>query len=182
MPDPTLVERVDALPATVFAGECFRHLSPHRDPLSGQGARIQGGRWNPPDSFSALYLGLDRETVIDEFRRMARRNRLAPDAFLPRTFYRYRVQLVNVLDLRDTDAAEAVGLAPSTLTDDDLTRCQQVGEAAQHLGREGVLAPSAAGNGTVLAVFVDRLGAESVVDPEKAELWEDTADVESTSA
>jgi len=128
-----------------------------------------------------LYLGLDRETVIAEFRRMAHRHRLAPNAFLPRTFYRYGVHLANVLDLRHPDATEAVGLAPSALTDNDLTRCQQVGEAAQHLGREGVLAPSAAGNGTVLAVFMDRLGAGSVLEAEKAELWEDTEDVEPPS-
>jgi RES domain-containing protein len=178
VPDPTLVERVDALPPFAFAGECFRHLSPGRDPLSGHGARIQGGRWNPRNSFSVLYLGLDRETVIAEFRRMAQRQRLAPDAFLPRTFYRYRVHLANVLDLRHPNAADTVGLTQAALTDNDLTRCQQVGEAAQHLGREGVLAPSAAGNGTVLAVFMDRLGAESVVDAEKAEQWEDTANVE----
>lgn len=113
---------------------------------------------------------------------MAQRQRLAPDAFLPRTFYRYRVHLANVLDLRHPDAADTVGLTRSAITDNDLTRCQQVGEAAQHLGREGVLAPSAAGNGIVLAVFMDRLGSESVVDAEKAELWEDTADVEPPSS
>jgi RES domain-containing protein len=181
LPDPALVERVDALPVTAFDGECFRHLSPGRDPLSGQGARIQGGRWNPSGSFSVLYLGLDRETVIAEFRRMAQRHRLAPNAFLPRTFYRYGVHLANVLDLRHPHAADTVGLTRAALTDNDLTRCQQIGEAAQHLGREGVLAPSAAGNGTVLAVFMDRLGAESVLDPEQAELWEDTTDVQPTS-
>ena len=35
--------------------------------------------------------------------------------------------------------------------------CQEVGEAAHHLGREGILAPSATGTGTVLAVFVERV-------------------------
>lgn len=118
-----------------------------------------------------LYLGLNRETVVSEFRRLAHRNRLAPEHFLPRTFYRYRIALANVLDLREPSAAAEVGLRSSAIASDDLDSCQRVGEAAQHLGREGILAPSAAGTGTVLAVFMDMLGPESSVVPKQVELW-----------
>ena len=40
--------------AHTYRGEAFRHMAAHRDlPLSREGARIYGGRFNPPDSFLA---------------------------------------------------------------------------------------------------------------------------------
>ena len=172
MANPALVARVDALPATPFAGDAFRHQPPRYDPRSGRGARIQGGRWNPPDSFPILYLGLDRQTVLDEFLRLARRSNRDPEDFLPRVLYRYDVSLTNVLDLREPDALDAVGLTTSKIASDDLRPCQDVGDAARHAGREGILAPSAAGPGVVLALFVDDLGARSRIQPEQLEVWE----------
>lgn len=171
MADPALIARVDALPATPYSGEAFRHQPPGYNPLSGRGARIQGGRWNPPDSFPVLYLGLDRQTVTNEFLRLARRSRRDPEDFPPRVLYRYDLDLTNVLDLRGPDALDAVGLWPSKITGDDLRPCQDVGDAARHAGREGILAPSAAGAGVVLAAFVDDLPATTRVRPEELEVW-----------
>lgn len=171
MADSALIARVDALPATPYSGEAFRHQPPGYNPLSGRGARIQGGRWNPPDSFPVLYLGLDRETVTNEFLRLARRSRRDPEDFLPRVLYRYDLDLTNVLDLREPDALDAVDLTPSLVASDDLRTCQDAGDAARRAGREGILAPSAAGPGVVLALFVEDLGAQSRVQPEELEVW-----------
>jgi RES domain-containing protein len=79
-----LVAAVDALDPVAFEGEAFRHVAINRHPLSGSGARSQGGRWNPPESFATLYLGLDRDTVVNEFFRLVRRSNRAPQDFLPR--------------------------------------------------------------------------------------------------
>lgn len=131
-----------------------------------------GGRWNPPESFATLYLALERETVAREFLRLAGRVGRAPDDFLPRRFYRYSVELSALLDLREAEARAAVGLTEAHVTDDDLGPCQAVGEAAHYLGREGVIAPSATGAGTVLAVFFDRLAAGSFVRELDYETWQ----------
>jgi len=48
---------------------------------------------------------------------------------------------------------------------------QQVGEAAHHCGREGIIAPSATGFGSVLAVYIDRLMPGSELHPNQEELW-----------
>ncbi len=119
-----------------------------------------------------LYLGLDRRTVVDEFERLARRQRRDPADFLPRAFYRYVLVLQNVLDLRDAAALEASGLSPAELTSDQLEACQRVGLAAHHAGREGILAPSAAGDGTVLALFLDGMQPGSTISPTQMEIWE----------
>ncbi|MDZ7282984.1 RES family NAD+ phosphorylase [Sphingomonas sanguinis] len=62
-----------------------------RDPLSGEGARRHGGRWNPPGQ-AALYLGTDHATAIAEFYQgLAKPGTLAP----------YRLEATAVADLTD---------------------------------------------------------------------------------
>jgi RES domain-containing protein len=175
LPDPQLVSRVEALGATSLEVVAFRHVSAAHDPLSGMGALLNGGRWNPPQSFATVYLGLDIETVVDEFHRMAARQGLTVDDFLPRRLYRVRVRLGSVLDLRAPEARAALSLTDSLLRGDDPSACQGIGEAADYLGREAIVAPSAAGPGTILAVFLSRLGAESSLDVVGYEVWEDAS-------
>ena len=115
---------------------------------------------------------ISRETVVREFFRLAHRMGLAPEDFLPRRFYRYSFELRGLLDLREAEARAAVGLTEANIASDDLGPCQAVGEAAHYLGREGVIAPSATGAGTVLAVFFDRLTAGSSVHDLDYETWE----------
>jgi len=163
VPEPRLVGALDALGPSSYAGEAYRHVAENHHPLSGAGARSQGGRWNPPQSFTTLYLALEPTTVQAEFARMAALQGLALSAFLPRRMYRYEVNLTAVVDLRAPGARRALDLTDDQRSADDLQACQTVGEAAQYLGREGILAPSATGSGTVLAVFFDRLQPGSIV-------------------
>ena len=131
-----------------------------------------GGRWNPSRSFPVLYLGTTKETVIAEFHRLAAKQLLAPDSFLPRTLYTYDVDLQNVLDLREPENRTALGLDIEGLMTDDLSACQAVGEAAFTCGREGIVAPSATGVDSVLAIFPERLTPGSAVGDISAEIWE----------
>jgi RES domain-containing protein len=157
-----LLERIDRIPPVAFEGNVVRHIAPGYLPLSGEGARIHGGRWNPPDSFATLYTALSRETMIDELDRAARRQGLTVADLLPRVEVRYRVSLQRLLDLRDADSLVRVGLVPDDVTSDDWTACQGVGEAAHRAGFEGILAPSAAA-GEVLVLFLDQIQRGSTV-------------------
>jgi RES domain-containing protein len=169
--DPQLLARVDALDPISLSTQAFRHGAHDRHPLSGAGARLHGGRWNPPDSFAALYLALDRQTTVNEFYRLATRQGRAPEDFLPRRMYRYEVALSAVLDLRDPSARASVELSEAELKSNDAAMCRQIGESAHYLRLEGILAPSAAGEGTVLAVFFDRLHADSQIHDIDHEPW-----------
>lgn len=170
MPSSHLVDAVDRLEPIKYAGSLFRHVADGRHPLSGAGARSLGGRWNPRQSFATLYLAAERSTVEAEFRRMAYRQGLNPKQFLPRRIYRIEVELQSVIDLTRPDLLPEV-LRGVDLSSDDLVVTQAIGEAAQYLGREAILAPSAAGDGNVLAVFIDRLLPESRVDDVDFETW-----------
>jgi RES domain-containing protein len=171
---PELASRLDALGSNSVQGVFYRHVAMGRDPRSGLGARINGGRWNPPESFSTLYLAEEIETVIGEFYRLAQRQGLHPRDFLPRDLYTFEVELEAVLDLRPDAARERVGLSPVELQSDDARACQAIGEAAHYLGLEGVAAPSAARRGgSVIAVFLDRIHPASRVEPTALDRWDE---------
>ncbi len=173
MPSAHLVGALDRLEPVSYAGEVYRHVAAARHALSGAGARSLGGRWNPPQSFATLYLADSKATVEAEFRRMVSRQGLHPGAFLPRRIHRIAVVLGEVVDLTQQDSLPAP-LADLDFSADELASTQAVGEAAQYLGCEAILAPSAAGEGNVLAVFIDRLLPDSRVEDVDFEVWTDS--------
>lgn len=100
---------------------------------------------------------------------MAARNGMTPEDFIPRRLYQIHLELSAVVDLTGQELFG--GLKSLDLQASDLTATQAIGEAAQYLGREAIRAPSAAGVGEVIAVFIDRLQPDSVVEATTYETW-----------
>lgn len=164
-----------------FAGDGYRHQSARHDPRSGEGARIHGGRFNPPESFPVLYLCLDRPCAVAELRRLGRRAVVGVDGLLPRRLYRYELDLERVLDLTDAGVLEDLGTTPEALTADDWSFCQEIGVASHAQGDQGILCPSATGTGTVLAAFPVQLGL-GLRDVQLAERWEEVSQLNASDA
>lgn len=139
----------------------FRHVSPGHDQLGEAalaGSERTGGRFNPSGEFGAVYLSLERETVIAELVRRATRTAVALDELLPRILLVVRVDLHRVLDLTDPATRTEWALTTDDLNSDDYRPCQEVGRAARRAGYEAILFPSAARDqGRNLAVVSDRL-------------------------
>jgi RES domain-containing protein len=156
--DDAVVQRVNDLGTTPWTGETFRHTSHGRDPLSGIGARRFGGRWNPADVCSTLYLAQPLATCLDEYARMARAAGQEPEQMLdkPRQLHTVEVTELPVLDLRTEASLAYVGLNMDDITDEDWTACQTVGHAAYFLDVAGIIASSATGSGLVVAAFEGR--------------------------
>jgi RES domain-containing protein len=171
-----LAELVSTAQRHAYAGAAFRHQSPRHDPLSGEGARIIGGRFNPPESFPVLYLCTTRACSLAEFRRFASRHPIGPEALLPRVLYEYTIDLSSVLDLTDVQTIDMFELDLVQLVDDDRTLTQQLGELAHQFGYQALLSASATKVDTVLAVFTDNL-RNGRVEPRIAARWETLADL-----
>lgn len=171
-----LAERVSTAPRRQYDGSAFRHQSPRHDPLSGEGARLAGGRFNPPESFPVLYLCTTRACAVAEFRRFASRHPIGLEGFLPRVLYEYRLEFASVLDLTDAETLKHLDLDPEHLVEDDRVLTRQVGELSHQFGYQALRSPSATGVDLVLAVFTDNLRAGRL-DPELAERWETAADL-----
>lgn len=147
------LERVNALGASTWTGNAYRHTAPNRDPLSGEGALRFGGRWNPPNLVSTIYLASTPTTCIAEFLRMAEGQGLGPESFLPRDIHEISLRELEVLDISTEANLAAVGLTSKEIASDDRSDCQEIGKLAHYLGLQGIVAPSATGNGLTIAVF-----------------------------
>lgn len=156
MPRPDILETLQAITPVRWSGTAYRSIAPRwaDDPLSGRGAYLYGGRWNPREAFPCVYLSESVATCIAELHRRAEGQGRGVESLLPRTLHTIAVTEIDVLDLTDRSIRENVGLRLADISDDDPTKCQEVGESAHFLGIQGIRAPSATGTGNVLAVYV----------------------------
>lgn len=159
--DEEVVQRVDDLGAGPWSGTAYRHTTAGRDPLSGAGARLNGGRWNPRDLCSTIYLAQPLRACLAELDRLAEAGGVSTSTLLQasRSLHTIEVNGAPLLDLREEEALTYVGLSVDDIRDDDRTACQSVGHAAFFLEMGGIVAPSATGEGLVIAVFETRLTA-----------------------
>lgn len=130
-----------------FQGYVYRCHAPKwaHDPLSGNGASINGGRFNPP-GISAFYTSLDPVTAVAEVAQGG--------IFSPKTVVAYYVDYEGVVDLTTDVGRSAVGVLEADM------RCYwellsahgqtppswTVAERLLKLGSPGVLVPSYAAN------------------------------------
>ena len=76
-----------------------------RDPLSGSGTALTGGRWNRPGQ-RALYLASDHATAIAEFHQ---------DVLKPGTLVAYDVDCPAIADLTNPTTLQALAIDPESL-------------------------------------------------------------------
>jgi RES domain-containing protein len=113
-----------------YSGRLYRALNPlyAREPLSGRGAELHGGRFNPKGA-PALYAALTVMTALREANKVG--------SLQPTTLVSYDAKIERVFDTRDAAGLAAEGLDAAALADDtwrDQMRAK--GEAAtQAFGR-----------------------------------------------
>jgi RES domain-containing protein len=163
-------------PRIALSTTALRHLSPKYDPRSGEGARLNGGRFNPPDSFPTLYLCETRPCAVAELTRLGARQVVGVDGLLPRVLFRYDLELDQVLDLTDPQVREHIGVSPADLSGEDWSLCQTIGTDAHAAGDQAIRTYSATDVDTVLVVFPELLGA-GLVNVELVERWETATDL-----
>ncbi|WP_006247459.1 RES family NAD+ phosphorylase [Mycolicibacterium tusciae] len=156
--DEGLLQRIDARGTIQWSGTCARYTGARRDPLSGEGARRFGGRWNPPLLFSAIYLADSAQACMVEVERAAQAASTTPEKLLEASYRLHTIDATDlaVLDLTTPEAREVVGLEDDDIHGDDWSACQAVGHAAWFLHVQGVLVPAAGGVGLVITAYEQR--------------------------
>ena len=159
--------------ASPFQGDACRTASPkYATPAKlqdGAGAKKWGGRWNPP-GVSAAYFSLELETAMAEMTERHRRGGIPLSQMRPRVIVSARLRLQRVLDLRDHDVRQRLGVALNDLLQewknkndgDEETVSQAIGRLAEAAGLEGLVVPSVAAApqaGSNLVVFPDNVSA-----------------------
>ena len=93
-----------------YQGKLYRALNPiyAREPLSGRGAELYGGRFNPK-GIPALYTSLTIMTALKEANQVGN--------LQPTTLVSYDADVEHVFDCRNETALRAHGMDASTLAD-----------------------------------------------------------------
>src|SRR6188472_1105926 len=94
----------------LYHGPLYRALNPiyAREPLSGRGAELYGGRFNPK-GVPALYSSLTALTALREANQAG--------SLQPTTLVSYDAEIDGVFDTRDASALAAEGMDAASLAD-----------------------------------------------------------------
>lgn len=144
-------------------GTFYRCVSRKRDPLSAEGARLRGGRYNRIGE-AALYLADDPRLAVEEHLQLGREFEVL--RFNPRLLVSVEVQLESVLDVTDESTRESLGVTLDDLvakrgTTDELIS-QELGTEARRAGLEALLVPSTCLEGrSNLVIFPENRRAAS---------------------
>ena len=120
-------------------GLLCRALNPirAREPLSGIGARLHGGRFNPK-GVPALYTAMSVMTAIREANQIG--------TLQPTTLVSYEADITPIFDATDADALGQYGFTPADLSADDWRiRMQTEGKAPTQILAERLIADGHAG-------------------------------------
>jgi RES domain-containing protein len=140
---------------------------------SGIGSYKNGGRWNGPGSFRAVYASLTANTAIIETESWARYFNVATHATYPKVMVSLNVSLQNVFDLTSGSHQSHLGVPLGKMLKCDWRSenekgrealTQTIGRAIFVAGYEGILVPSSPDpNGVNLVCFSKSLGATSYI-------------------
>lgn len=161
--DRELLDALEAINPEKYDGETWRTTWASRDPLVGNQA---GGRWNPPDSFEALYTSLEADGSLSETYYHLSKAPIFPSANVK--LFRLHVVTENTLRL-DQDALINLGIDETLFQRMDYARSQEIGAAAHMLEFDSLLVPSARSAFLNLVLFLDR------IDPGKLQAFEGKA-------
>jgi len=108
----------------LYRGPLFRALNPiyAREPLSGRGAELYGGRFNPK-GVPALYSSLTALTALREANQAG--------SLQPTTLVSYDAEIDGVFDTRDESALAAEGMDAASLADNTWRDQMKVTEEAR---------------------------------------------------
>ena len=161
-----------------YQGLLYRALNPirAREPLSGEGARLHGGRFNPK-GVAALYTALSVMTAVREANQIG--------TLQPTTLVSYEADITPIFEATDADALGGYGMTLADLAANDWrVRMRAHGKAPTQIlaerliadGYAGLRVPSFAAGATaedlnmVLWVWGDALPAKLVLIDDEGRL------------
>lgn len=149
--DLQLLDALDAHKGVAFQGDIWRIVREGRDALQGFASKA---RWDP-GTFDVIYASLEREGALEEIHFHLSRQPVFPSK-IRSVLHQVTVQTRRTLKLADLAAVETLGVSRETYTSLDYGRTQEIADAADFLGFDGLIAPSARWPCQNLVLFTDK--------------------------
>jgi hypothetical protein len=150
--DIGLLDALDALPRIPFKGTVWRAVREGRDPLQGHPS---AGRWDP-GTFDVLYTAMEPDGAIAEIHFHLSRQPVFPSRLMFR-LHAIAVRTRKTLRFADLSALARLGVDGARYGNVLYNRTQAIGDAADFLGFDGLIAPNARWPCQNLVIFTDRL-------------------------
>ena len=167
-----MLDALGALAPETFDGTAWRVVPEGREPLQ---ASSVPGRWSP-GHFDVLYTSLEPNGARAEIYFHLSRQPVFPSQLSYR-LYELRVKTKETLRLANTESLIDLGVEESRYRDLLYQRTQAVADAAQFMGFDGLIVPSARWEGLNLVLFVDAVNMDDIEVSGSAEIdWEDWRD------
>lgn len=167
--DPDLLVALEGRREGPFERAVRRVVWADRSPVQGSsGAR---GRWSsPPDGFEVLNTSFMPEGASAEFEAFWSLFEQHPDR--QALNWRLRVRLNRAVEL-DFGALETLHVAQSDYGDRECSRTQEISDAANYLGYDGLIVPSARYECRNLIIYIQNLAGDWVVEEDESKpfLW-----------
>ena len=161
--DPGLLDRLSALPTEAFTGSVFRATRQNLNPITPS---ISGGRWMPPGGAGVLYTSLTREGALAEM--AFHLGQQTPRPSKPVMVHTLSVTCQRALRLVRVDL-RSLGISDSDYAQINYLRSQQIGDVAQFLGCDGLIAPCARWDCENLMLFTDHMSADALLEVVESE-------------
>ena len=165
MPGRPTLAAISSLASTSFSGTVFRVVPDklRRRVLSTEGNRYYSGRYHIAGETGILYTSLGEDVALRELARHAARATLQGGLATGRI----KVRLQRVLDLTDEGNLRKLGVSREDLTSPNYALTQAISMHVRTVGFQGILVPSAAGDGKNLVVFENNLAEGCSFDVEQ---------------
>ena len=161
--DAELLDRLSALPTETFSGNVFRATRQNLNPIT---ASISGGRWMPPGGAGVLYTSFAREGALAEM--AFHLGQQTPRPSKPVMVHTLSVTCGRALRLVRVDL-RSLGIGDLDYSQLNYLRSQQIGDAAQFLGCDGLIAPCAHWDCDNLMMFPDHMRADALLEVVESE-------------
>lgn len=163
--DHRLLDALGALEPEPFEGAVWRALREGRQPLEGSRAL---GRWSP-GHFDVLYTSLEPDGARAEIYFHLSRQPVFPSR-LQYLLYELEVRTKETLRLANMAALLRLGVEEARYREVLYDRTQAIGDAAQFMGFDGLIAPNARWDCLNLVLFVDALDLDAIEVEQEAKI------------
>ena len=167
--DIDLLDALDVFERVPFEGTVWRAVREGRDPIQGHPS---GGRWDP-GTFDVVYTALEPDGALAEINFHLSRQPVFPSK-IRFILHKIEVRTRNTLKLEDMTSLVRLGVEERRYQEVLYSRTQAIGDAADFLGFDAIMAPNARWACLNLVLFTDRLGPEdlNVISAERVNIAE----------
>lgn len=161
------LEAIGSLPTAPFETIAYRVVpAKHKERLvSTEGNRYFPGRYHLAGETGVLYTSLKEAAALSEIRRHSATLPLSEGLVIGKI----RIRLTRVADLTRPEHLKTLGIEEGNLVSPDLLPTQAIGLSARAAGIQGLIVPSATGEGNNLVVFENNLGVGCLIQVESVQ-------------